>query len=82
MSVTIGSTGLHDVLGNSSPLDITTGSHKVWVFRNGKVVTGTWHRPKISSRIALKRGKKTIKLAPGRIWVELLPTFEHDPTIH
>jgi hypothetical protein len=82
MSVTIGSTGLHDVLGNSSPLDITTGSHRVWVFRNGKVVTGTWHRPKISSRIALKRGKRTIQLAPGRTWVELLPTFEHDPTIH
>jgi hypothetical protein len=81
MSVTIGSTGLHDVLGNSSPLDITTGSHKVWVFRNGKVVTGTWHRKKVSSRIGLKRGKKTIHLAPGRTWVELLPTFEHDPTI-
>jgi hypothetical protein len=82
MSVTIGSTGLHDVLGNSSPLDITTGSHKVWVFRNGKVVAGTWHRPKVTSRIKLERGKKTIKLAPGRTWVELLPTFEHDPTIH
>jgi hypothetical protein len=82
MSVTIGSTGLHDVLGNASPLDITTGSHRVWVFRNGKVVTGKWHRPKISSRIALKRGKRTIHLAPGRTWVELLPTFEHDPTIH
>jgi hypothetical protein len=82
MSVTIGSTGLHDVLGNSSPLDITTGSHKVWVFRNGKVVTGRWHRPKISSRIRLERGKRTIHLAPGRTWVELLPTFEHDPTIH
>jgi hypothetical protein len=81
MSVTIGSTGLHDVLGNASPLDITTGSHKVWVFRNGKVVTGTWHRKKVTSPIRLKRGKKTIHLTPGRTWVELLPTFEHDPSI-
>jgi hypothetical protein len=81
MSITIGSTGLHDVLGNASPLDITVGSHPVWVFRNGKVVKGTWHRPKVTSRISLMRGKNPIKLAPGRTWVELLPTTEGAPTI-
>jgi Protein of unknown function (DUF3048) N-terminal domain/Protein of unknown function (DUF3048) C-terminal domain len=81
MSVTIGSTGLHDVLGNSSPLDITVGSHPVWVFRNGKVIKGTWHRRKVTSRITLKRGKNRIALAPGRTWVELLPTYEGAPNI-
>jgi hypothetical protein len=84
MSVTIGSTGLHDVLGNSSPLDETTGSHShhVWVFRNGKVITGTWHRRKVTSPLRLNRKNgKRITLAPGRTWVELLPTFEHPPAI-
>jgi hypothetical protein len=83
LSVTVGSTGLHDVLGNSSPLDITTGSHAVWVFRNGKVVTGTWHRSKVTSPLTLKsKGGKRIRLAPGRTWVELLPTFSHPPAMH
>jgi hypothetical protein len=82
LSVTIGSTGLHDVLGNSSPLDITTGHNPVWVFRNGKVITGTWHRSKVTSRLKLKnKAGKPIRLAPGRTWVELLPTFEHAPAI-
>jgi hypothetical protein len=83
LSVTIGSTGLHDVLGNSSPLDITTGSNPVWVFRDGKVITGKWHRSKVTSRLKLRsKGGKPITLSPGRTWVELLPTFEHAPSIH
>jgi hypothetical protein len=82
LSVTIGSTGLHDVLGNSSPLDITTGSHRVWVFRNGRVIRGTWHRPKVTSPLTFKnKAGKTIRLTPGRTWVELLPTSGHPPTI-
>lgn len=82
MSVTIGSTGLHDVLGNASPLDITTGSHPVWVFRNGKVVKGTWHRKKVTSPLSLRnRAGKPIALNPGRTWVELLPTTQPAPAI-
>ena len=42
MSVNIASTGLHDVLGNPSPLDVTVGSNPVWVLRNGKMIKGTW----------------------------------------
>jgi hypothetical protein len=82
MSVTIGSTGLHDVLGNASPLDITTGSNRVWIFRNGKVVKGTWHRKKVTSPLSFQ-GKtgKPLTLTPGRTWVELLPTTEQAPNI-
>jgi hypothetical protein len=74
MSVDIASTGLRDVLGNPSPLDVTVGSNAVWVLRNGKLVTGRWKRPDIGSSIKLvdKRGRQ-INLAPGRTWVELLP---------
>jgi hypothetical protein len=74
MSVNIESTGLHDVLGSPSPLDVTTGSNPVWVLRNGKMITGTWKRPNISSPISLmdRKGHR-INLAPGRTWIELLP---------
>jgi hypothetical protein len=75
MSVNIESTGLHDVLGTPSPLDVTVGSNPVWVLRNGKMVEGTWHRPTISSPIRLqdKQGH-LLTLSPGRTWIELLPT--------
>jgi hypothetical protein len=63
------------VLGNASPLDVTVGSNPVWVLRNGKLIKGTWKRPKVTSPITLldKKGH-VIDLAPGRTWIELLPT--------
>ncbi|HTW21502.1 MAG TPA: DUF3048 domain-containing protein [Mycobacteriales bacterium] len=74
MSVNIASTGLHDVLGNPVPLDVTVGSNPVWVARNGKMVKGTWKRPKITSPLTLLDSQgHVIKLAPGRTWIELLP---------
>jgi hypothetical protein len=74
MSVDIASTGLHDVLGAPSPLDVTTGSNPVWVLRNGKMIRGTWKRPSIKDPIKLvDRKGNQINLAPGRTWIELLP---------
>lgn len=74
MSVDIASTGLRDVLGNPSPLDVTVGSNPVWVLRGGKLIAGTWNRPRISSPIQLRdRRGHQINLAPGRTWIELLP---------
>jgi hypothetical protein len=74
MRVDIASTGLHDVLGNPSPLDVTVGSNPVWVLRDGKMIKGTWKRPKITSPITLLDSSgNVIKLAPGRTWIELLP---------
>jgi Protein of unknown function (DUF3048) N-terminal domain/Protein of unknown function (DUF3048) C-terminal domain len=74
MSVNIASTGLRDVLGNASPLDVTVGHNPVWVLRDGKMIKGTWKRPKVTSGLTLvdKQGH-VIDLAPGRTWIELLP---------
>jgi hypothetical protein len=74
MSIDIGSTGIRDVAGNASPLDITVGTNRVWVFRNGHVISGTWHRAGVSRPLLLldSRGH-VIALAPGKTWVELLP---------
>ncbi|HEX3823935.1 MAG TPA: DUF3048 domain-containing protein [Mycobacteriales bacterium] len=74
MGVNIASTGLRDVLGNASPEDVTVGHNPLWVFRNGKVITGTWKRRKIGSRLQLLDHKgHVIRLAAGRTWLELLP---------
>ncbi|HTK74773.1 MAG TPA: DUF3048 domain-containing protein, partial [Gemmataceae bacterium] len=53
MSVNIASTGLHDVLGAPSPLDVTVGSNPVWVLRDGKIIRGTWKRAGIKDSITL-----------------------------
>lgn len=65
---------LVDVLGNHSPEVTLTGTGKVWILRNGKVIAGTWSRPVMGAitKFQTKSGK-TISFAPGNTWVELLP---------
>ena len=74
MSIRIAGTGIRDVAGNASPLDVTIGSGKAWVFRDGSVIAGTWHRAKIGSELRFVDASGTaIALHPGRTWIELLP---------
>jgi hypothetical protein len=45
------------------------------VFRNGIQITGTWSRGSASSPTVFKDSTgKVITMAPGRTWVELLPS--------
>lgn len=75
LNVNIASTGLHDVLGAPSPLDVTTGSNTAWVLRNGAMVKGKWTRKTRNDEFSLTDAQgHTIALAPGRTWIELLPT--------
>ena len=74
MQVHIGSTGIRDVAGNASPLNITIGSGAVWVLRDGKVFRGTWHRKSYTSPLRFTTASgAAITLHPGRTWIELLP---------
>ena len=74
MSITTAYTGLHDVLGNASPDDVVTGSGKVWVLRDGHVITGTWSRRDRTKLWVFKdKNGHVLPLKPGRTWVELLP---------
>lgn len=74
MSIDVRNTGLHDVLGNPSPDDVVTGKGKVWVFRNGHVIHGTWQRKDRAHRMVLRDTKGSpLLLEPGRTWIELLP---------
>lgn len=75
MSIALGFTGIKDVAGNYSPLDITVGgSRPLWVLRDGHVIRGTWSRPSVNTfwRLVDLKGNPIV-LKPGRTWVELLP---------
>jgi len=67
-------TGIRDVIGNPSPDDVVTGGGRVYVLRDGKVVTGRWKRAGIGGAMTLvDRAGNAIPLAPGKTWIELLP---------
>lgn len=54
---------------------ITTGSGEAWLFRNGKVVKGTWSRPTNSKPATYKDVEGNVMLLKqGQTWVELAST--------
>jgi Protein of unknown function (DUF3048) N-terminal domain/Protein of unknown function (DUF3048) C-terminal domain len=61
--------------GGISPHLTLTGSGKAYVLRDGRMVAGRWQRPTRHdiTRFVTKDGEE-IALAPGRTWVELLPS--------
>lgn len=64
-----------DVLGNPNMYTHTVGTGKVMVYRNGKVISGTWSRPTAKDGTTLKdRHGKAIPLSPGGAWVVLVAT--------
>jgi hypothetical protein len=74
MRIKLKDIGLRDVLGNPSPEDVVTGKGRIWLFRDGRVIVGTWKRAKFDDPLTLRdRSGKVLALAPGRTWVELLP---------
>jgi hypothetical protein len=72
--VQIRMTDIVDANGVRSPEVVATGTGKAYVFRNGRMIQGTWSRPSLSgvTKFLDARGKE-IPLAPGNTWVELAP---------
>jgi Protein of unknown function (DUF3048) N-terminal domain/Protein of unknown function (DUF3048) C-terminal domain len=68
-------TRIVDPAGNPVPDFDLIGRGDLLVFRNGKVIEGTWERPDEDDVTELidRRGDE-IALAPGQTWVELFPT--------
>jgi hypothetical protein len=64
-----------DSAGNPSPEVDLTGSGKAYVLRDGEVIRGRWERESLHdvTTFVTKDGTE-IALAPGRTWVELLPS--------
>jgi hypothetical protein len=65
-----------DVLGNPSVYTSTVGTGKLLVFRDGRVLTGTWQRRHVSygTRYLDASGKRELTLRPGGAWVLLAAT--------
>jgi hypothetical protein len=71
-------TGIKDVNGVLSPEVVATGSGTADVFRDGKVIHGTWTRATLSDPTVFKDSQgAVIPLAPGKTWVELVPKSVH-----
>lgn len=64
-----------DAAGNPSPEVTLVGTGKAYLFRDGRVIVGTWVRDSIGevTRFLTKEGEE-IALAPGRTWIELFPS--------
>jgi hypothetical protein len=67
-------TGITDANGVVSPEVVSTGRGVAYVFRNGRMITGTWERDGLKDVTVFRdRQGNEISLTPGNTWVELLP---------
>ncbi len=73
--VEVSSSEIIDAAGNPSPEVELTGSGKAYVLRDGRVIVGHWERSSLDelTTFVAKDGTE-IALAPGRTWIELLPS--------
>lgn len=63
-----------DVLGTPSVYTSTVGSGRLYVFRDGRVLEGTWARSRPAGRTSyLDRARRPLTLRPGGAWVLLTP---------
>ena len=74
--VTVTDSDFLDSAGNPSPEVDLTGSGKAYVLRDGEMIRGRWERDSLHDVTAFVTKDGTeIGLAPGRTWVELLPSW-------
>jgi Protein of unknown function (DUF3048) N-terminal domain/Protein of unknown function (DUF3048) C-terminal domain len=60
--------------GLEAQAKIAFNSGKAYIFRNGRMIVGTWsHGPLTSPTVFTDAQHKVIPLAPGRTWVEVYP---------
>jgi hypothetical protein len=56
----------------NSPEAIATGSGEAWIFTEGRVIEGTWSKPRARNVTVYRDGDgREIELLPGRVWIEL-----------
>lgn len=64
-----------DIAGNPSPLITLQGSNKALLFRDGRVVKGTWTISKEGKAPTYAtRAGEPMEFAPGPIWIALVPS--------
>ena len=75
LHVKVTGSGIRDAAGNEDPYVLATGSGTVEFLRDGALQRGTWSRPSLADPyVFLGDAGQPMTLAPGRTWVELVPT--------
>jgi hypothetical protein len=66
--------GTIDPAGNPSYLTSTIGSGSFTLYRDGRAITGTWHRAKASEPTrCVGASGRPVPLEPGKTWVRVAP---------
>ena len=73
LQVQVGDAGYLDPAGNHVPETHFVGEGPAWLFHNGRVIRGTWHKDKLTSMLTLKGPKGTMAVPAGHVWIELVP---------
>ena len=73
LRVQVRDSGAHDPGGNPVPETLLTGSGDATVFSGGHRLDCTWEKAETDSVLKLTRDDEPVLLAPGNVWVELLP---------
>lgn len=74
LRVQVRNSGARDPGGNPVPETILTGSGEATVFVGGHRIEATWDKPEVSSVLTLTTAEgDPVLLAPGNVWVELVP---------
>lgn len=74
LRVEVQNSGARDPAGNPVPETILTGSGDATVFSGGHRINATWSKSEVTSvlRLTTEDGEDVL-LAPGNVWVELVP---------
>lgn len=71
--VSITDSGYGDKFGGKTPLVTTVGSGDAFIFRDGRVIVGTWNRPTATSGTTFTTPEgEPIPFKPGQIWIALV----------
>ncbi|MGH2739162.1 MAG: DUF3048 domain-containing protein [Actinomycetota bacterium] len=73
--VQVSDSGIVDAAGNPSPEVDVLGQGTAYIFRDGRVIEGTWVRDAVTdvTRFVDAQGNE-IALTPGRTWIHLFPS--------
>jgi Protein of unknown function (DUF3048) N-terminal domain/Protein of unknown function (DUF3048) C-terminal domain len=72
--VKIANAGYTDVTGTTVPDSVVVGTGRAQLFRDGKVIEGTWAKlTRADVTTFTTAGGQPLALHPGRTWIELVP---------
>jgi hypothetical protein len=74
------SKSLFDSNGVASPRFDLVGSGRAWLFRDGKMVQGTWTDRGAGAPVFKTSKGAVMNLARGRTWLEMVPSADGEPS--